>query len=187
MNDRTKPPEARRAENGSAYIVVLLALVVLTVIGLALVLITGTEAQIGANDRTVTRTFYSADSGVAFAAARALASGKYTASTIVLNETAVGSLRVADRIVVENLVTTLAVPCDWCPYNDDGVPEFWKVHEAATATAERVAWTGTGLPPSDAKVLSHKTTSAMFELQPWPAPPPESMPTDAAVLAKIKF
>lgn len=185
MRELTISP--RRGETGSAYIVVLLALVVLTIIGLALVMITGTEAQVGANERTVTRTFYASDSGVAIAAAKALASGRYTGSTIMLNETAVGNLRVADRVEVANLVTTLAVPCDWCPYNDDGVPEFWKVHEAATATAERVAWTGAGLPPTNAKVLSHKTTSAMFELQPWPAPPPESMPNDAAILAKIKF
>lgn len=179
--------QSRRGERGSAYIVVLLALVVLTIIGLALVMITGTEAQVGANERTVTRTFYSSDSGVALAAAKALASGRYTGSTVIVNETAAGNVRVADRIEVSNLVTTLAVPCDWCPYNDDGMPEFWKVHHAATATAQRVAWTGTGMPPADAKVLSSKTTSAMFEFQPWPAPPPESMPTDAAVLAKIKF
>ncbi|HWM93563.1 MAG TPA: pilus assembly PilX N-terminal domain-containing protein [Thermoanaerobaculia bacterium] len=178
---------ARRGENGSAYIVALLALAVLTILGLSLVLITGTEVQVGANERTVTRTFYSADSGVALAAAKALASGQYSGSTVLLNETQVGSSRVADRIEVSNLVTTLAVPCDWCPYNDDGVPEFWKVHHVATATAERVAWSGAGLPPVNAKILSRKTTSAMFEFQPWPAPPPESMPSDPAVLAKIKF
>ncbi len=178
---------ARRGENGSAYIVALLALLVLTIIGMALVMITGTEAQIGSNERAITRTFYSSDSGVALAAAQALAAGKYTGTTVILNETSVGNVRVADRITVSNLVTTLAVPCDWCPYNDDGVPEFWKVHEAATATADRVAWTGAGMPPADAKVLSRKVTSAMFEFQPWPAPPPESMPTDTAVLATIKF
>lgn len=179
--------EARRGENGSAYIVALLALSVLTILGLALVVITGTEMQVGANERTVTRTFYSADSGVSFAAAKALAEGRYEASTVLLNQTVAGNMNIADRIDVANLVTTLAVPCDWCPYNDDGVPEFWKVHHVATATAERVAWNGTALPAADAKVLSHKTTSAMFEFQPWPAPPPESMPIDAAVLAKIKF
>jgi len=178
----------RRGENGSAYIVALLALSVLTILGLALVLITGTEMQIGSNERTVTRTFYSADSGVALAAAKALASGRYEGSTVLLNQTKVGNVNIADRIDVANLVTTLAVPCDWCPYNDDGVPEFWKVHHVATATAERVAWSGTDpFPPVDAKVLSRKTTSSMFEFQPWPAPPPESMPIDAAVLAKIKF
>lgn len=186
MRDTTK---FRRGENGSAYIVALLALAVLTVLALALVMITGTEAQVGANERTVTRTFYSADSGVALAAAKALAAGQYTASTVLLNTTIVGNTTVADRIQIANLVTTLAVPCDWCPYNDDGVPEFWKVHHVATATAERVAWTvSQGMnPPADAKVLSRKTTSAMFEFQPWPAPPPESMPIDATVLAKIKF
>jgi Tfp pilus assembly protein PilX len=177
----------RRGENGSAYIVALLALAVLTILGLALVMITGTEAQVGTNERTVTRTFYSADSGVALAAAKALAAGDYRGSTVILNQTTIGNTTVADRVRLANLVTTLAVPCDWCPYNDDGVPEFWKVHHVATAVAERVGWTGGGAPPPDAKVLSRKTTSSMFEFQPWPAPPPESMPIDAAVLAQIKF
>ncbi len=188
MRDIRDLSETRHGERGSAYIVALLALTILTIIGLALVLVTGTEMQIGSNERVVTRTFYSSDSGLGIAAAKALASGRYEASTLLLNETQVGNARVADRIEVANLVATTAVPCDWCPYNEDGVPEFYKVHHAATATAERVAWTGgAAMPPVGAKVLSRKVTSAMFEFQPWPAPPPEAMPNDPAILAKIKF
>lgn len=176
----------RASERGSAYVTVLLALVVLTILALALAMITRTEVQVGANERQASRTFYSADSGLGVAAAEALARGRYAPSTLIVNETQAGSSRVADRVEVAPLVPVLAVRCDWCPANDDGVPEFWKVHHAATATAQRVSWTGAGAPPADAQVHASKTLSAMFEFQPWPTPPVESI-ADPEALRKIKF
>lgn len=50
---------------GSAYVIALLVLVVLSIAGLSLVLITGTESTIGTAERSLNRTFYAADSGVA--------------------------------------------------------------------------------------------------------------------------
>ena len=175
------------SERGSAYVTVLLALVVLTILALALVLITGTEVQVGANERVANRTFYSADSGLGVAAAEALARGRYQTSTVILNETQTGNQTVADRVEVLPLVPVLTVRCDWCPANDDGVPEFWKVHHAATATAQRVSWNASdSMPPADARVHASKTLSAMFEFQPWPTPPVESI-ADPEALRKIKF
>ena len=52
------------SEAGSAYIMVLLALVVLTIMGLSLSFMTQTELQIGANERVTTRVFYAADAAV---------------------------------------------------------------------------------------------------------------------------
>jgi len=178
---RTRP-----AERGSAYVIVLLALVVLTILAMALAMVTRTEVQVGANERVANRTFYSADSGLGVAAAEALARGKYTPSTLILNEMETGDQTVADRVEVAPLVPVLTVRCDWCPANDDGVPEFWKVHHAATATAQRVSWNGGGDPPADARVHASKTLSAMFEFQPWPTPPVESI-ADPEALRKIKF
>lgn len=174
------------SERGSAYVTVLLALVVLTILALALAMITKTEIQIGANERLANRTFYAADSGLGVAAAEALARGRYEPTTVILNETQTGNARVADRVQVQPLVPVLTVRCDWCPANDDGVPEFWKVHHAATATAQRVSWTGPGLPPPGAEVHASKTLSAMFEFQPWPTPPVESI-ADPEVLRQIRF
>ena len=175
-----------RGERGSAYIIALLALVVLTILALALAAITQTEVHISANERQANRTFYAADSGLGVAAAEALARGRYEPSTVILNEMQTGLTRVADRVEVAPLAPILTVRCDWCPANDDGVPEFWKVHHAATATAQRISWIGSGPPPADAKVHVAKTLSAMFEFQPWPTPPVESI-ADPEALAKIKF
>lgn len=58
-----------RAQDGSAYIVVLLVLLLLTIFGLSLVLITQTERQIGANQRDAGRNFFAAESGIAVAVA----------------------------------------------------------------------------------------------------------------------
>ena len=176
----------RRREAGSAYVVTLLALVVLTVLAMALVFITGTEVQVATNERNVNRTFYSADSGLGVAAAEALASGSYGPTTVILNQSQVGNANVAERVEIAPLAPILMVRCDWCPANDDGVPEFWKVNHATTATAERVAWTGAGAPPDDARLLGQKTLSVMFEFQPWPTPPVESI-AQPDELKKIKF
>lgn len=181
-----RPRQHRRGERGSAYVIALLALVVLTILGLTLAFVTQTEVQVGAADRTVNRTFYSADSGLGVAAAQALASGRYQPASLVLNQTTVGSLNVADRVDISPMAPILTVRCDWCPANDDGVPKFWKVHHAVTATAERVSWSGVGGPPDDATVVGQKTLSVMFEFQPWPSPPTESI-AEAEELEKVKF
>ncbi|HEX4960127.1 MAG TPA: hypothetical protein VF173_04765 [Thermoanaerobaculia bacterium] len=177
----------RRRETGSAYIVTLLALVVLTILALALALVTQTEVQVGANEKTINRTFYAADSGLGVAAAQALTSGRYNGLTVILNKTTVGTYNTADRVTISSFVPILTIRCDWCPANEDGVPKFWKVNHAVTATSQRIAWNGTGDPPADATLLGQKTLSAMYEFQPWPTPPVESLPTDPTALAQVKF
>jgi hypothetical protein len=60
---------ARRGERGAALVIAILVLTILTVIGIALMLITSTESRIAANEWSVNRAFYSADSGVRWASA----------------------------------------------------------------------------------------------------------------------
>jgi len=183
-------PIRRRREAGSAYVMTLLALVVLTVMALALVFITGTEVQVATNERNTNRTFYAADSGLGVAAGQALVSGNYGPNILMLNQTTVGNTNVAERVEIAPMAPILLVRCDWCPANDDGVPEFWKVNHATTATAQRLAWNGSWngedpIPP-EAQLFGQKTLSVMLEFQPWPTPPVESI-ADTAALQKIKF
>lgn len=179
-----------RREAGSAYLTTLLALVVLTILALALVFITGTEVHIATNEVTSSRNFYSSDSGFAVSAAQALVSRNYESNVLLLNRQTVGNIQAADRVEIAPLAPILVVRCDLCPANDDGVPEFWKVNHATTATAQRVSWrgswTGEGALPPEAQLLGQKTLSVMFEFQPYPTPPVESI-ADAAELQKIKF
>jgi hypothetical protein len=69
----TACPHTRRAprrperERGAALVVAILVLAILTVIGIALMLVTTTEARIAANEWNVNRAFYASDSGVRWA------------------------------------------------------------------------------------------------------------------------
>jgi Tfp pilus assembly protein PilX len=176
----------RRSETGSAYIVTLLALVVLTILALALTMVTQTEVQIGANEKTVNRSFYASDSALDFAASRVLTDQSYTPVTMILNQKTVGRNNTADRVRISSFVPILLVRCNWCPANEAGLPKFWNVQHATSTTSERISWNGTGSPPADATLLGQKTLSAMFAFEPWITPPVESLPEGDA-LKQVKF
>lgn len=59
-------------ERGAALVVAILVLAILTVIGIALMLITSTEARIAANEWSVNRAFYASDAGIRWAAVEML-------------------------------------------------------------------------------------------------------------------
>jgi hypothetical protein len=58
------PMRDRRNERGAALVLAILVLAILTVIGIALMLITSTESRIAANEWSINRGFYAADAGV---------------------------------------------------------------------------------------------------------------------------
>jgi PilX N-terminal len=58
------PMQDRRNERGAALVLAILVLSILTVIGIALMLITSTESRIAANEWSINRGFYAADAGV---------------------------------------------------------------------------------------------------------------------------
>jgi hypothetical protein len=186
-----------RSEAGSAYVITLLALVVLTILALSLALVTQTEVQVGSNERTVSRMFYSADSGLGISVAEALLVNNNPdnptlpgSRTVLLNKVSVGagstlSTNVADRVTISAFVPIQYVRCDLCQA-EEGKQKFWRVNHAVSATAERIAWTGSGAPPSTATLLGQKTLSGMFQFEPWPLDPSQ-VPEDPAVLAQIKF
>ena len=63
-----KTTDPGRRERGAALVVAILVLAILTVIGIALMLITSTEARIAANEWSINRAFYSSDAGLRWAA-----------------------------------------------------------------------------------------------------------------------
>ena len=66
MTDRS----SRTRQRGSAFIISLLVIVVITFLGLTLSMVTSTEMQLGGNDRELQRAFYACNSGLAISAAR---------------------------------------------------------------------------------------------------------------------
>ena len=176
-------PVARRSESGSAYIVALLVLIVLTLIGLALALITQTEMQTGATQVTLQRALYSADSGISRSFARTFA--HYDCSPIL--GTGTNGFRIEDKDLTtdalsggglrEEVSVTAAVPlinppCPLCSVNNAGGSEekgkqdYYEIHHVVSAAARRVG--GPVASSATAQTLAMRTVGSFYSLQPWP-------------------
>ena len=66
------PDGPSRGERGAALVIAILVLAILTVIGIALMLVTSTESRIAANEWSVNRAFYASDAGIRWAAVEML-------------------------------------------------------------------------------------------------------------------
>lgn len=187
------------AETGSAYIIALLVLVVLTILGLGLALISQTEVTIGANELTTHRVLYGADSGVHQALSRLLTVNSSVESvrldedsptgvaieplTVTIPETRVelnddGTIEPMDPDDVyweQQVALSPVVPlrehfCDMCPAGEGDVT-LVNVNHAMVATAERVP-KGAG-PPT-----ARKRLYLMVGVQPWWPPRWEAIADD---------
>lgn len=173
-----RPLPARRGEAGSAYMAVLLVLVVLTIFGLALTLITQTERQIGNNERTLARVFYAANAGVEVATAKALVTADYNAQTFSYNDVgptlATGQLAIGTNVQTSAFLPVQDVPCNLCEINNvDGSGtyadrSYSKVNHIVTVQAQRFATVDGG---STLTPVAQRTLTAMVEVQPFKSPP----------------
>jgi Tfp pilus assembly protein PilX len=173
----------RRGEAGSAYIIALIVLAILSIIGLSLAFITQSEMQVGSNERIESRVFYAADSGISAATASALVAADYTPKTYTFTEpNAIPGLGIKHQVQVSAFYPLLDAPCNLCEINNAGTyneHSYRKINHGVTATAVRI---GGG------RTLAQKTLSAMVEVQPWKATIDAYLPiNDPAQLAQIKF
>jgi hypothetical protein len=177
------PCRARR-ESGSAYIIALLVLVILTIVGLSLAIITQSEMQIGANERVQQRLFYAANSGISTSTARALADNEYSSATYSLPDPGSPLAGATLDVDMSPFYPILDTPCHLCEINNRGGGysglNFKMINHAVTATAMRRRGGGA--------ILAQKVITTMVEVQPWQSTT-ESL--EAAnhpeELAKIKF
>lgn len=159
----TPRPAARGSERGSAYVLALLTLLVVSVLGLSLVYITQTEMEIGSNERTLERTFYAADSGLAIAAARVLVTSDHRSTIIDVKEPG-SPLNVRQVIEIAPTVPIYDAPCNLCEINNTGTYQdkaYRKINNLLAARASRVV---------GGRTTAVKTVSSMLELQPWKSP-----------------
>ena len=175
----------RDPESGSAYIIALLLLVVFTVIGLGLTLITQTEMQLGANEKTLQRSFYATDSGINLTQASALTRADFAAETYDMDDLGIPALGGARHQVATSPFFPIdKSPCNLCDINNQGEyreNSFWRINYAVAARSER--FIGTHTNPTAAKEVS-----TMVSAQPWRDSPEAYVPmTDPAQLALIKF
>ncbi len=59
-----RPSSARQAERGSAFLLALIVIVLLTILGVSIVLVTETEMALGHTEKTVDRQTYAAETGL---------------------------------------------------------------------------------------------------------------------------
>ena len=184
MPDETRSTLAlprRPAEAGSAYIAALLVLVVLTLVGLSLALITQSEMQIGANERAQQRLFYAANSGVAASTARALTNADYSRTTYAFGDVGSAIAGLGFEVEVSPFFPILESACNLCEINQIGTyneKAFRAINHAVTSTAVRRR--------GASAAMARKTLTSMVEVQPWRQTPEAyealTRPDDLALL-----
>lgn len=177
--------ERRDAQAGSAYIVSLLVLLVVSIVGLSLSLITQTEMQVGANERIVQRVFYATDAGIAAATAKSLVQADYSSQVFTVPDVDKASfLNLRQQVDVSPFYPILTAPCNLCEINNVGQygsKQYYKITHGVTVVGQRFG--GTSTDP-----IAEKRISAMVDVQPTEASIESYLPVDdPAQLQKIVF
>lgn len=178
MNIATRKLAARRRnEEGSAYLIALMGLVVLTVLGLGLSLVTQTEMKLGANERTLQRVFYAADSGFSSAISRALVQADYQGRAFSLPDYgSAAALNYRHNVDVSAFFPILTSPCNLCQINNAGTygtKQYYKISHAVSSLAQRM-----GGSDADPTTVAEKTIATMVDVQPMESTPEAHMAID---------
>jgi hypothetical protein len=153
------PPAGREA--GSAYVVVLLVLLLLTIVGLSLALVTGIESEIGATERMVHRTFYAADSGVSAAVARKMG-GTSGPFRFQMNSDGPGLFDRGDAVSVGSFFPVRIGYCNLCTANAGSA-----VHRIDYLALSEAMRYGSALPSGgDRHPFARRAVSAEVAIQP---------------------
>ncbi len=166
--DSTIIAARRRGERGSAFIVALLVLLVLTIAGLVLTLITQTEVRIGTNERTTNRSLYATDSGVQVATARNLWRGTNSpAVTFYINTTKQDTggspaTTFSDQVTVTPLVALASQPSFYGEVNQN-TQNYSAITYVVNSVGSRVGVNGT-----TNQTIAKTTISSMISIQPSP-------------------
>jgi Tfp pilus assembly protein PilX len=152
----------RHGEEGSAYLVVLMLLVVLTIIGLSLSVITQTEVIIGGSEKQSTRQLFSAGSAVQMAAVYEIVasdSAQHKMTLATRQESFFGqSVTIGDRLCTTPFVQVAVGTCNLCMMNQD-----------SGYKAAQYGVTATALRHGDDKLAAKRTVGAILALEPWEA------------------
>jgi hypothetical protein len=164
MRTRTR---ATNREDGSVYILGLLVLLILTVVGLSLSLVTQSEMQIGVNERLSHQAFHMSTAGIDIGTAKALVMPDLRSFQLDLVEpSTITNMNLRHRIEVSPFLPILSAPCNLCQINKGA--GFMKVNHAVASTASRIAWMGDPAnPPAIPSSLAQQRVSLLVSFQPW--------------------
>ncbi len=176
-----------KRESGSAYLVTLLLLVVMTLLGLSLALVTGTEDKIGANERILERVFYASDAGIGVGAARILAGSDYNYdvdndvnNSYIMNETAGAPPMLAQSTVsVGPMVPLQTAPCNLCEINNSGS------YRSNSYERVNILIPARGTRDTLAEAVARRRVAATLDIQPWQSPTRAAFPFEFLTLAQL--
>lgn len=149
-----RPPAANR-ERGSVFIVALLALVLLTIIGLSLALVTETEMLLGGNEQIITETFYAGETAAAVALGQAmLGITDAKCFAIPAREEDGNQRKLGLRNLGYSTDSTSLYPLafDVAPYSkaNEGTDQLFAAYFRGQVRALRGSWPGTEAVPREA-------------------------------------
>jgi hypothetical protein len=148
-------------QEGSAYVVVLLVLFVLTSLGLALTFVTQNEIVIGSQERTIQRAFYTADSGINIKISDALRGDFDPKEIEIENPTGLFGSDLIDRVETSRFTPILDQPCNLCQINQGN--EYFEINHALTSRGLRIAQ---GESEDENVPMARREVTVMVELQP---------------------
>ena len=162
MSETTSPVDHRSGESGTAFLLALFALVILTLLGLTLSLTTQAEMGLGDRERSAQRVFYAAEAGFSPAVARALLDADHSPQQFAVSE--VNALGLHDEVDVSSFFPVLAVPCDLCEIHNLAVYNGQQYYEVTHAVASRGTRLGNGTEASGP--IAEKGLSVMVDVHP---------------------
>jgi hypothetical protein len=144
---------ASSSERGSAYLLVLLLLLVLTVIGLSLAVITQSEVQIGGAERTATRVFYAGDTGtsIQFMLSRF---NQSSARRYTLAAPSLAGIAAEERFDMSDFLRIYDGHCHICSSNMGGENDFRRNNYVTNSQGLRLADPGGTNTPQASKLIS---------------------------------
>ncbi len=165
-------------QGGSAYIIVLLVLLLLTIFGLSLVVITHTERQIGSNEREATRNFFVAESGIAVAVAWLQEGSTDPHSLVVRSRTAGGTAATAkalagsqtvfrDTVQTTQLVVAGSQFSNLGDVSSNAGKELRRSNFRFETNARRVSTSSSGVLAGREIQLGQKRIELMIEMDPF--------------------
>ena len=158
------------SEQGSAFLLTLFVLVILTIIGISLLVVSETEALMGSQERTIERSFFAADAGFSVATGKVLHQIDYRSNFFLFRTTRESTSGSASMLFKEQVSTPRVLPiakqpCDWCEIN--GGSEFALMTNSVTSRSLRRAFAPGVTSDADSVPLSQSTVSGFLLLEPW--------------------
>ena len=165
-NDAKPFVKKRSSEEGSAYVIALMILFVLTVIGISLTLVTQTEALVGSQERAIQSVFYAAEGGLSTGVARALAYNTQPFTYETRQEVSIpgvaNTLTIAETVDMTGFIPVGFSKCFGCEENF-GTNDYSAIFFAATSTATRM---GADLTGDEDVPLARKAITTMVQFFP---------------------